>query len=621
MSAYVEAQDAIDITRGRTDELSEIAPSTCNIVLDNKDGRFTPGYASGAYYPNVKKGRPVRVSAVWVLGGGGTTYRRFTGYIDDWGLEWPDPGAGMSTVTISASSRQARLGRDAGFNNSYGQNVLTDAPYMYYPLGDASGATSAANASGVTTTPASVVQVGSGGTLTFGDGVGPAYDGLSAAVYDRAGEDDGKLLRAFFGEQITTSATGHLAIEAWVVTTTSTGTILSLGSKGSHLNLYVTLGDIEADYNEDDSILTGMFEALSPLITDGLLHHVVVTLEPSGGSILGRLYYDGVQVDTQAAMLTLAQFDALTADGGALRIGSNPAGSANGVFMYEGTVAHAAVYTTELTAARIAAHYEAGATGYEGESSDERIDRYAEWSGIPTAEVSTETGVTTSMTSVDTTNLAPITAMQDTADTEGGIVFDAGDGTLTFHARSHRHDTTTSITLSATTQQVQTGLQPKLDDQGLVNDLTVAKPDGSAQVRVVNQDSVDEVGIYADSREVASTVDAEVEQYANWTVGQYGEPNVRIPNVSVQLMGLASATITSLLALELGDRITLSGLPTQAPASSMDFFIEGYSESIRVAADGESWLMTFNLSPAELFDVWVLEDAVYGAYDTYPLSY
>lgn len=52
---------SIQITRGRTDEFSQVQPSRLALVLDNADGRFTPDNAAGPYYPNVKKNRRIRV--------------------------------------------------------------------------------------------------------------------------------------------------------------------------------------------------------------------------------------------------------------------------------------------------------------------------------------------------------------------------------------------------------------------------------------------------------------------------------------------------------------------------------------------------------------------------------
>ncbi|MFC5217338.1 LamG-like jellyroll fold domain-containing protein [Streptomyces coerulescens] len=62
VSQHVDLIRGIEINRGAQDELSEIQPSSCRIPLDNSDGRFTPARAASPYYPNVKKGVPIRVS-------------------------------------------------------------------------------------------------------------------------------------------------------------------------------------------------------------------------------------------------------------------------------------------------------------------------------------------------------------------------------------------------------------------------------------------------------------------------------------------------------------------------------------------------------------------------------
>ena len=87
VSDYAEmtALDGIQITRGRSDEISGIEPSTCTVTLDNSDGRFTPRNAAGAYYPNVKRGRPLRVTVTH----DGVDYVRFTGYVAQWPVQWP----------------------------------------------------------------------------------------------------------------------------------------------------------------------------------------------------------------------------------------------------------------------------------------------------------------------------------------------------------------------------------------------------------------------------------------------------------------------------------------------------------------------------------------------------
>ncbi|MEU4133662.1 carbohydrate binding domain-containing protein [Streptomyces wuyuanensis] len=50
--------------RGANDEQSETQPSTCSLTLDNEDGALTAGRSASPYYPNVRKGVPLRVREV-----------------------------------------------------------------------------------------------------------------------------------------------------------------------------------------------------------------------------------------------------------------------------------------------------------------------------------------------------------------------------------------------------------------------------------------------------------------------------------------------------------------------------------------------------------------------------
>ena len=60
ITAYLDVKAGVRIGRGRTDELSDIQPSTLACTLKN-DGRFTPGNTSSPYYPNVKTGKRIRL--------------------------------------------------------------------------------------------------------------------------------------------------------------------------------------------------------------------------------------------------------------------------------------------------------------------------------------------------------------------------------------------------------------------------------------------------------------------------------------------------------------------------------------------------------------------------------
>ena len=101
VSAYVDLEKLITITWGRSDERSTADPNQCTLTLDNRDGRFTAGNAGGAYYPNVKVNRPIRVKADPV---DGSETVRFLRYVNGWPTEWSDGTDATAYAPISASS-------------------------------------------------------------------------------------------------------------------------------------------------------------------------------------------------------------------------------------------------------------------------------------------------------------------------------------------------------------------------------------------------------------------------------------------------------------------------------------------------------------------------------------
>jgi hypothetical protein len=62
VTSYVLVRDRITIKRGRSSEAKDVDPSTCQLTLDNRDGRFSPRNPSGAYYGLIGRNTPLRVS-------------------------------------------------------------------------------------------------------------------------------------------------------------------------------------------------------------------------------------------------------------------------------------------------------------------------------------------------------------------------------------------------------------------------------------------------------------------------------------------------------------------------------------------------------------------------------
>jgi hypothetical protein len=62
VTSKVYGRDPLTISRGRTDEASQVDPSRLTMTLNNRDGRFSPRNPMGAYYGLIGRNTPVRVS-------------------------------------------------------------------------------------------------------------------------------------------------------------------------------------------------------------------------------------------------------------------------------------------------------------------------------------------------------------------------------------------------------------------------------------------------------------------------------------------------------------------------------------------------------------------------------
>ncbi|MGW7085011.1 LamG-like jellyroll fold domain-containing protein [Streptomyces sp. NPDC054871] len=62
ITQYVDTVQGVSVTRGASDERAETQPGQASLVLDNADGRFTPGNTGSPYYPFVRRNAPIRVS-------------------------------------------------------------------------------------------------------------------------------------------------------------------------------------------------------------------------------------------------------------------------------------------------------------------------------------------------------------------------------------------------------------------------------------------------------------------------------------------------------------------------------------------------------------------------------
>lgn len=566
VSSYVELSDEIKIDFGRQDERSVADANTLTLTLDNTDGRFTAFRSASPYYPNVKIGRPIRVR---VTPPGGTAVTRFVGFIDEWPVEWDGTDA-YAMAKIRATSRLARLGLSTRLKSVVEETILDASPALYWTLGDASGATSAAESSGTGGSPLAIA--GSGTAVVFGNATGPSTDGLTAAQFAA-------------GQYLTWSGSvAALSFSFSMVTSTANQDLFDTDNMGTW--------EIDASgkltgfgFSPVDYTLTS-----TTTVSDGNVHNIAVVMDGA----TARLYVNGVQEDTGTAVSTnLTDLD----------LGEG----------YTGTIAHFAAYTSVLTPTQVTAIHSAGTSGFTGDRTDQRLVRILGWAGVPSSEITTQTGAET-MTYQQTAGQGVVDALRDVEATEGGVLFDGADGNVTFHNRSNRYLKTASATLNMASQHVGADYAPKLDRSALVNDVTVSNSTTGESVRLTSATSSDEYGIAATSVQSVAEFYAPLPQKAHWLIASYAEPRTRVPSLTVDVVahqGLTPSAQT-LLGITVGDLLAMSNAPAQNDTTSPSYFVEGYTETI----GPESYEISFNLSPTyPTLNTFVLNDATRGQLD------
>lgn len=142
ISSYAYQRADILIQRGKPNETTGMTPSSMTLTLNNRDGRFTPGNTSGAFYPFIGRNTQIRVSAqnspIY-----STLSYRYWGEVSEWPPSWDNTGNDVY-VPIAAGGWLQRLHQGAAIGTPLAQYIagLTGpaAPLGFWLCDDASGA-------------------------------------------------------------------------------------------------------------------------------------------------------------------------------------------------------------------------------------------------------------------------------------------------------------------------------------------------------------------------------------------------------------------------------------------------------------------------------------------------
>lgn len=99
----------LEVDRGFSRELAAWRSGTALVVLDDRDGRWSPTNLSGPYaaggVTSIRPWRPIRISAEY----GGAVYPIYAGWVLDWLQDWPDGHDAI--VTLPCADEWSRLAR------------------------------------------------------------------------------------------------------------------------------------------------------------------------------------------------------------------------------------------------------------------------------------------------------------------------------------------------------------------------------------------------------------------------------------------------------------------------------------------------------------------------------
>jgi len=601
----LDASHSVRIERTRSEEGGIVQPGRMDCILLNDDGVFTPGNTASPYYPNVKRRTRVRVRATWLA----VTYTLFDGYVDKWGHSWHGNKRygriALSAIDALAFASQRRM------RSLYEEEILYDSPSHYWTLEGTEGTPTLESSS---KSGADLVEAvkgisdpdNGGGRIDWGAGIGPGTDGLSAPIFvsgtnGRTG--DYRYLVGAVGAPDTSAGPPGVSIELTFATrATRAGASCGLvGAQnaitgGAHTGLILDsgTGQLKARWMTRTTAAALVERQITTpqIYWDGRTHHAVFTIVDNFASdtSTGTLYVDGAQRVTQ----TFTSCTHGPATGARpFEIGRAGGGAPpdEGMRGADATICHVVLYSTALSTADVADHYQAW-LNWPNQTTDQRLATLARLWRYPTTSFQVGDSVLTAQATHDK-DLADVMKLA-AIDSEDGLVFISRDGVLTFQRRWHRYNRSVGFTLTPLETAGDVAFDE--DPEAVKNLVTVTRqaPGGStvtaATVTVKNLASI------AANEERTAEIETVLPGHQLAPRGyqlleKSGVLRTRVEGITVP--DVPVALVPTMLQFDYGQAFGFNNLGPNAPATSLEFDSEGVVHEIFSG----KWSITIPASP------------------------
>lgn len=610
VTQYVRQDPGVAITAGRQTATGFADPVRISLTLDNRDGRFTPFNAMGAYYPNIRRGVPLRVSIDGV--GANPPYERATGFVQEWMPDW-DESNRNATVRVEARGRLARLSQEVTpILSALTRTIQSLSPVGHWPLEDGVNARTAAEASGGT--PAQATGV----TFAGDDSLDGAHDVMllsatalvSGTLQAYTSEDGGWTVLAAI--RIPTEPAGDTVLFEWY----TSGTLrrwqflVSNGSPGSFTVRAYDVGGTERLAASTPAGNSGTFDE------EGYGRFLIYSMSA---------YQDGTGITWEAW-----HSDTLTGTIGSGKggtVASQTLGNVLGwkVFgsagLTDAGIGQFAVLPRETVSDGPGINFFdlqavwSALDGYTGETAGARFERLLTEQGIP--HLLSESDLHVYDGDVAEPTMGPQARdtlyrnLSEVDEVELGLLHDRGPyGALILHTRESRYVATVAMEMDVADKHLSPGFTPAYDDRRVSNDVTATQPDGTSY-RHQDLEHIGQEGRFAESVEVNVSSADYLAHAAGWRVHLGTVNQMRVPRLGLNFRrtpDLARGFVRG----GLNARATVTGLPDEFPAGDLDVFVEGYREVLSM----EEWTAELDCSPREPYAVGPLDTTYLGRLDT-----
>ena len=553
----------------------------------------------------------------------GLTAYGFTGYFEQFPQRWrlSQTWGELDAAGVDALAGFAQYTVQPPFT----EEVLLLAPNFYYQLADPAGSVSCTDTSA--SRPAAPVETSpfGAGSLVFGTSVtstnpGSAFVGAPGpvATFNNSPTTTSQQAQTFISLHKTTVTPGPpttgpwtrmIAFRASAIPASGTFPTLwnantpSYGSDQSLFQIYLdpTTGILTVQLS--GAAGTGPVVTSAGNVCDGNWHLVALAFTPGGyvdvyldGARIYHNNHSGAGWTTPTSIVTDVLGCSITPGASDYSLG------------FVGDAAHAAQFPFALTQAQATNLYNSWRTASTGESSGARTSRLAGWVGW-TGPTAIDTGSTASMgPATDLTGSSALDGLNAIATTEGGNVYAALGGALTFKSRAASYNSSPVFVFGENQAWGEWPFEDVLlpDDPFQTYNIVPTTQYSTGQVALA-QDAASQAAFFPrtySGRTINSTSFPEVVDAGAYLLRQHKTPAIRCSGLR-----LHASAVPGLMRvcsqLEVGTRIRVyKGSPYRSTRIQFDGFVQRIEHS-RDPVSGNTYY-TLEASPADLATYWVL---------------